>query len=505
MRATTTTLFVFLLAAVANSQLLIRGASHAATASSAMVRCEPYSDHRVLLAYHSGDDAHVYLARADFSDAHLIYTSVGRKLGQWVRDVAFVDAPRRWAIVLQDVDRSSSRPSPQLSVHVHDAGDTRLASGTTIEDERLVAESPVVFTVSPAVAPIAIGGTTPGALGDTALLGAVQRTSVFSYIRYDSYVATIDVRELSVVGKRALAAPSGLVPGGFFDIAASRGGSNPWLVTAAHTTIGFAGSAGLVSPSLSWSGWTHFAHAYIPFSASVVETSPGRYIAGTTVGEFTELTAGTTRLDTRVLTHALGTPLSVRDLAWDATAQQICGVVASGTNVDVVRATQTLCEIERYPLTGAFGTTYDRIGRQFIVGVRTASEIVGYDLIHDPALGTRLFGTSCAGLVIKAEDPFAGSRCRFVLRYGETYASASLMLSAGRRTTLLPGGCSLYVDESTLAFVGSTFVQENGEAILTVPLPDCPVLIGNVFAQWIMAAGEGRGVTTPGLMVRIRP
>ena len=175
----------------------------------------------------------------------------------------------------------------------------------------------------------------------------------------------------------------------------------------------------------------------------------------------------------------------------------------------------------RYP-----SVTFNNDAREFQITFGTTE-------VGEPLYGVRLqygastnslYGTGCGTGVIGVANasgsgptiPHAGFEFFRVQMTGAPVLQAAALLIAGNSANLplnvigMPAGCFLNVDTTPGLFLTSlgTTTNGSGDAGFNLPLPDAPVVVGDIYFQWVYAnpalANPLKLQTTRGLRTQIR-
>ncbi len=218
------------------------------------------------------------------------------------------------------------------------------------------------------------------------------------------------------------------------------------------------------------------------------------------------------------------------DSHWVITYQQSSGgnntVIAervgyTGGTVEQATAYSSRTYSGRYP-----AVTFNNDAREFQITFATTE--VGAPLyavrLQYGASANTLYGTGCGTGVIGVANstgsgptiPHAGFEFFRVQLTGAPVLQAAALLIAGNSANLplnvigMPAGCFLNVDTTPGLFLTSlgTTTNGSGAAGFSFPLPDAPVVVGDIYFQWVYAnpalANPLKLQTTRGLRTQIR-
>lgn len=137
--------------------------------------------------------------------------------------------------------------------------------------------------------------------------------------------------------------------------------------------------------------------------------------------------------------------------------------------------------------------------------------LYGQRLQYPAAAASTLYGTGCGAGVISATRPFAGDEFFAVSMTGRPNGTACVFfLGFGPAAVPLDlfamTGCVFNLDPSLLAFNVATTVS-GGAARLGLPLPDDPVFLGDLYAQWAFVQPGLNGANlaaTRGVRIQVR-
>lgn len=205
------------------------------------------------------------------------------------------------------------------------------------------------------------------------------------------------------------------------------------------------------------------------------------------------------------------------NIAFDRSTRDHWALVSSdptsqgGTEITARRLGHTCGEVENAVTLSGTGTAadvcFDESRRDFQLVVHAGSAPIfrsyGLWLTHDPALGVSLYGTSCGGSSA-ASMPYAGRSDWSLQLTAAPFTPAALVLAVAPGSLPLGGGCFFNLDPSAVFLSLPAATNEFGIARAFFALPDWPVLIGDIYAQWGHLAG-GQLRATSGLRARIRP
>ena len=144
----------------------------------------------------------------------------------------------------------------------------------------------------------------------------------------------------------------------------------------------------------------------------------------------------------------------------------------------------------------AFAYSYEAESLQRIKGQR---------LVHDPTGGTTVYGTACVPAALSANQYEAGNANFSVWAWSlPPGIPVTIMGSTGRANRPIRGGCTQLIDPAQVFLTATPTTGASGYAGVWYPLPDDPVLIGDLFFQ--AAYMEGSVIrTSTALEVRVRP
>jgi hypothetical protein len=137
--------------------------------------------------------------------------------------------------------------------------------------------------------------------------------------------------------------------------------------------------------------------------------------------------------------------------------------------------------------------------------------LYGYQFTRGAAANV-LYGTECGGTISARRLPHAGDEFYAVgLSRGTPNRLAALLVGAAPGAQRLDfvgmGTCVLNVDLRLPVIVLNTTVDATGTATLPIALPDSPVVLGDVYFQWVFEAAAPWSLplrATQGLRAEIR-
>lgn len=491
-------------------------------------------------------DGYARLCNNDFSNSGLVYTDVTTSWSTGRAGVASVGGANRWTLCLQR--DFPSTPNSGVRIYVHDFMDTTLNSGTTL------------FVGIPAGETHRypeVGGTAAFSSGTSALLVFQADVTATQANTSSSEVWGVLVNAAAPsLGTRFLLAGSGVGTSLDREFPAvnqeSSGGTTSWIAVWQEFNNTISGddwdvlaaritSAGAVAGTAFFGPSTGPPHKVRPRVAGRVEryyctyvvtdslaSETGKEIAGQRF-DWAESSASPVKKQIRAIATGGSANYVMGGIAFDdisrshwAIVYQRGGFAAGDVFVDRVGFTGGLTERATVynKTTGGWSPniTFDNDSQTFMV-VHGSNEdppsgypVYGRVFNYPGTAINVLYGSGCKGS-ISASKPLAGTEGFLVNLSGAPGSTAAILMASLAPSTfsLVPFGlgaaCDLNLATPLLSSIGAT-TSAGGSAQLSFNLPDFPVVIGNVYWQWLFLDGTVawplKAAVTQGLRTQIR-